>query len=157
VEGHLLQTIGWTIGHPTAEAWMRLYCQGTQESTRVQHVARFIMETTLFARDFVGLKPSTIAQGCLLMARHICGFPVRTDLLPHDKEVKHVTTCLDVLFSEHAKSVSQICIEKVSHLPFENHYLRDTNDIFVHSTLPTITALQALSPCNTMHPGAVTV
>jgi len=114
VEGHLLQTIGWTIGHPTAEAWMRLYCQGTQESTQVQHVARFIMETTLFTRDFVGLKPSNIARGCLLMARHICGLGPRVDLCPAEKEVKHVTTCLDISFSENAKHVSNICIEKVS-------------------------------------------
>jgi hypothetical protein len=114
VEGHLLQTIGWTIGHPTAEAWMRLYCQGTQESTQVQHVARFIMETTLFTRDFVGLKPSNIARGCLLMARHICGLGPRVDLCPTEKEVKHVTTCLDISFSENAKHVSNICIEKVS-------------------------------------------
>lgn len=123
VEGHLLQTIGWTIGHPTAEAWMRLYCQGTQESTQVQHIARFIMETTLFTRDFVGLKPSNIARGCLLMARHICGLGPRMDLCPGEKEVKHVTTCLDIAFSENAKHVSNICIEKVS---FQVVYLYST-------------------------------
>jgi len=114
VEGHLLQTIGWTIGHPTAEAWMRLYCQGTQESTQVQHIARFIMETTLFTRNFVGIKPSNIARGCLLMARHICGLGPRMDLCPGEKEVKHVTSTLDQSFSEDTKNISNICIEKVS-------------------------------------------
>lgn len=114
VEGHLLQTIGWCIGHPTAEAWLRLYCQGTKESTQVQHVARFIMECTLFTRDFVGLKSSSVAKGSLLMARHVCGLASRADLGPGEKEVKHVTTCLDTLFAEHSKSVSTICIEKVS-------------------------------------------
>lgn len=112
MEGHLLQTIGWTIGHPTAEAWMRLMCQGTQESTQVQHVARFIMECTLFTRDFVGIKPSSIARGSLLMARYICGQVPTGELSRNEKDVKHVVTCLDVLFSQHAKSVSAICIEK---------------------------------------------
>lgn len=91
---------------------MRLYCQGTTESTQVQHVARFIMEITLFTRDFVGVKSSNVARGCLLMARHICGLTARSDLCPQEKEVKHVTTCLDVLFSEHTESVSTICVEK---------------------------------------------
>lgn len=93
---------------------MRLYCQGTQESTQVQHIARFIMETTLFTQHFVGVKPSNIARGCLSMARHICGLGPRMDLTPGDKDVKHVTDTLDMAFGDDPKNISNICIEKVS-------------------------------------------
>lgn len=76
MEGHVLSTIGWLLGHPTAEAWLRVACcQGPDlpmEDTRTQHVARFIMEITLFHRAFVPIKPSDIAQACLLLARFIC-------------------------------------------------------------------------------------
>lgn len=74
MEGHVLQTIGWTIGHPTAEAWMRMACMGNdKEDTRTQHIARFLMEITLFHREFVGVKPSVLAAGSLMVARFICG------------------------------------------------------------------------------------
>jgi hypothetical protein len=76
MEGHVLQTIGWTIGHPTAEAWMRMACMGNdKEDTRTQHIARFLMEITLFHREFVGVKPSVLAAGSLMIARFICGLP----------------------------------------------------------------------------------
>lgn len=76
MEGHVLSTIGWLLGHPTAEAWLRVACcqaaDQPMEDTRTQHVARFIMEITLFHRAFVPIKPSDIAQACLLLARFIC-------------------------------------------------------------------------------------
>jgi hypothetical protein len=76
MEGHVLSTIGWLLGHPTAEAWLRIACcpgaEVAMEDTRTQHVARFIMEITLFHRAFVPIKPSDIAQACLLLARSIC-------------------------------------------------------------------------------------
>lgn len=78
MEGHVLSTIGWVVGHPTAEAWMRLACMGTcLEDTKTQHVARFIMEITLFHREFVGASPSLIAAGALMLARFLTGKPRR--------------------------------------------------------------------------------
>ena len=54
MEGHVLATIQWTLGHPTAEAWLRFYCCCSfEESAHVQHVARFLMEITPFYRDFI--------------------------------------------------------------------------------------------------------
>lgn len=64
MEAHVLQTIQWTLGHPTAEAWLRMLCHSPQphmEEAKVQHVARFLMEITLFYREFVQYAPSAIA------------------------------------------------------------------------------------------------
>jgi len=74
MEGHLLSTIQWTLGHPTAEAWLRLLCcEPCHEETKVQHVARFLMEITLFYREFVRYTSSSIALGALTLACFLCG------------------------------------------------------------------------------------
>ena len=72
MEGHVLATIAWKVGHPTAEAWLRLACTGfCFEDAQTQHVARFLMEITLFYRDFVSCPPSVIASAALLLARYV--------------------------------------------------------------------------------------
>ncbi|KAE9389259.1 hypothetical protein BT96DRAFT_745107, partial [Gymnopus androsaceus JB14] len=56
MEGHgILSTIQWMLGHPTAETWLRILCScGPRiEEPKVQHIACFLMETTLFYCDFV--------------------------------------------------------------------------------------------------------
>ncbi|KAJ9094107.1 hypothetical protein QFC19_008059 [Naganishia cerealis] len=112
MEGHVLQTIGWTIGHPTAEAWMRMACMGNdKEDTRTQHIARFLMEITLFHREFVGIKPSVLAAGSLMVARFICGLhrhPVHRD----EEDIIKVARLLDICLGEHLKDVSQIVVDK---------------------------------------------
>jgi len=74
MEGHVLATIHWVIGHPTAEAWLRLACTtGPLEDSRTQHVSRFIMELTLFHREFISFNASDIASASLILARHMLG------------------------------------------------------------------------------------
>lgn len=79
MEGHVLSTISWIVGHPTAESWLRMACMGPhgQEEPRSQHIARFLMEITLFHRAFILFKPSDLATGCLLLARFMLGKPRR--------------------------------------------------------------------------------
>jgi hypothetical protein len=74
MEGHVLATIQWTVGHPTAEAWLRVACTSACfEDTEAQHVARFVMETTLFYREFIDYPPSVLANASLLLGRHVLG------------------------------------------------------------------------------------
>lgn len=82
MEGHVLSTIGWVTGHPSAEAWLRTSTQemGKTEDPKVQNVARFLMEITLFHREFVGIQSSFIAGGALMLARFICAKPRRVSL-----------------------------------------------------------------------------
>jgi hypothetical protein len=76
MEGHVLSTIAWTIGHPTAEAWLRVYTMdGRAEDARVANIARFLMEVTLFHREFVGIQSAFIAAGALMLAQYICNRP----------------------------------------------------------------------------------
>jgi hypothetical protein len=74
MEGHVLSTINWVIGHPTTEAWLRLACvTGPMEEQRTQHIARFVMEITLFHKEYIPFKPSELALASLLLARFMLG------------------------------------------------------------------------------------
>lgn len=114
MEGHVLSTIQWTLGHPTAEAWLRLMCCGPcVEDTKVQHVARFLMEITLFYREFIKYPPSTIALGALTLARFLCGKPRR--LWEETDECLEVIECLDSRLSKHVNDLSETLIKKYSY------------------------------------------
>lgn len=70
----MLSTINWVLGHPTTEAWLRLACTtGQIQEQRTQHIARFLMEITLFHKEYIAYKPSELAVASLLLARFILG------------------------------------------------------------------------------------
>ncbi|GAA5960852.1 hypothetical protein JCM3765_000842 [Sporobolomyces pararoseus] len=113
MEGHVLATIHWVIGHPTAEAWLRLACTtGPLEDSRTQHVSRFIMELTLFHREFIGFYASDIAAASLVLARHMLGKPRR--ILEESETVLRLVLMLDEYLAEHLEDVSHIVITKYS-------------------------------------------
>ncbi|BGP17696.1 hypothetical protein JCM10213v2_005735 [Rhodosporidiobolus nylandii] len=114
MEGHVLTTIQWVIGHPTAEAWLRLACvTGTVEDARTQHVARFLMELTLFHREFIQFYTSDIAVASLLLARFMLGKTSR----PRDESepVLRIMSMLDELLGEHLEEVSPVVLKKYSY------------------------------------------
>ncbi|KAF9535860.1 cyclin [Crepidotus variabilis] len=114
MEGHVLQTIQWTLGHPTAEAWLRLLCCGPcVEDTKVQHVARFLMEMTLFYREFVKYTPSTISLAALTLARYICGKPRR--IWEETDECLEVVEHLDNRLSLNVNDLSETLVKKYSY------------------------------------------
>lgn len=114
MEGHVLSTIQWTLGHPTAEAWLRLMCCGPHvEDTKVQHVARFLMEITLFYREFIKYPPSTIALASLTLARYLCSKPRR--LWEETDECLEVIDYLDARLSKHVNDLSETLIKKYSY------------------------------------------
>lgn len=114
MEGHVLSTIQWTLGHPTAEAWLRLLCCGTvPEELKVQHVARFLMEITLFYREFVKSSPSTIALASLTLARYLCGQPRR--YWEETDECLEVIGHLDTRLATHVNDLSETLIKKYSY------------------------------------------
>lgn len=113
MEGHVLATIQWTLGHPTAEAWLRYFCCGDYDETpKVQHVARFLMEITLFYRDFIRFCPSSIALASLILARHICQQPRRS--FDETEDVLDVIELLDERLSRNVADLSETLVKKYS-------------------------------------------
>ena len=114
MEGHVLSTLQWTLGHPTAEAWLRLLCVGpTIEELKVQHTARFLMEITLFYREFVEFLPSNIAQAALTLARHICRKHRR--MYEETEECLAIVELLDTRLAEHVNDLSETLVKKYSY------------------------------------------
>ncbi|KAF9458196.1 cyclin [Collybia nuda] len=114
MEGHVLSTIQWTLGHPTAEAWLRMMCCGPcVEEPKVQHVARFLMEITLFYREFIKYTPSSIALAALTLARFLCDKPRR--VWEETEECLEVVDHLDNRLSKHVNDLSETLVKKYSY------------------------------------------
>lgn len=114
MEGHILATIQWTLGHPTAEAWLRLMCCGPcVEEPRVQHVARFLMEITLFYREFVRFTPSAIALASLTLARFLCNKPRR--IWEETEECLDIVDLLDNRLAKQVNGLSETLVKKYSY------------------------------------------
>ncbi|GAK66697.1 cyclin [Moesziomyces antarcticus] len=119
MEGHVLSTIGWTLGHPTAEAWLRIESVRNGEDLKTVNLARFFLEVSLFHRDFISLKSSALTKGALILARFICGLPQSCKLLPTDDAAK-AAHMLDAYVSENIQDLSLILIKKYSYAYFSN-------------------------------------
>jgi len=116
MEGHVLATIQWTLGHPTAEAWLRLLCcQAYIEEAKIQHVARFLMEITLFHREFVKFVPSAIALASLVLARYTCDQPCVPVEGLHD--CFEIVDLLDERLASSVADISETLVKKYS-FPF---------------------------------------
>lgn len=114
MEGHVLSTIQWTLGHPTAESWLRILCCGPIiEEQKVQHVARFLMEITLFYREFCQYPSSAVALGSLTLARSLCGKSRR--IFEETEECLEIVEHLDNRFAKHANDLSETLVKKYSY------------------------------------------
>ncbi|KAL5535361.1 hypothetical protein ACEPAF_3455 [Sanghuangporus sanghuang] len=149
MEGHVLATIQWTLGHPTAEAWLRFYCCGSfEESTKVQHVARFLMEVTLFYRDFIKYSPSATALASLILARHVCQEPRR--IYDEPDSVIEIIELIDTRLCRNIADLSENLVRKYSY-PFYSKastitvqwYL--TGNRFVRQVIPSLIPMTPVS------------
>ncbi|KAI0778096.1 cyclin [Trametes elegans] len=114
MEGHVLTTLEWTLGHPTAESWLRIFCCGPiVEEQKVQHVARFLMEITLFYREFCQYPSSAVALGALTLARSLCG--KGRCLFQETEECLEIVEHLDNRLATHANDLSEILVKKYSY------------------------------------------
>ncbi|KAH7108902.1 cyclin-like protein [Dactylonectria macrodidyma] len=71
MEMHILNTLGWLLGHPTVGLFSQLMVVGEGDDPEVESMAAYISEVALYYRDFVSTKPSTIARCSLVLARTI--------------------------------------------------------------------------------------
>lgn len=71
MEWHVLQTLGWTIGHPTVDSFLKLALDDTQPDPELEHMACYISEIALFHKEFVSGLPSDTARAALALARYI--------------------------------------------------------------------------------------
>ena len=73
MEWHVLQTLDWTIGHPTIDSFIELALESEPYDPEVQHLATYISEIAMFHKEFVSKRPSDMARTSLALARCILG------------------------------------------------------------------------------------
>ncbi|KFA62085.1 hypothetical protein S40285_06774 [Stachybotrys chlorohalonatus IBT 40285] len=79
MEMHVLNTLEWTIGHPTVDFFSMLMVADEGDDQEVEHMAAYLSEIALYHRDFVSTKPSVMARSSLALARAILGRPEAND------------------------------------------------------------------------------
>ncbi|KAK1598385.1 cyclin domain-containing protein [Colletotrichum navitas] len=101
MEMHVLNTLEWTIGHPTVDFFTQLIVAEEHDKVEVEHMASYICEIALYHRDFVSTKPSIMARSSLALARAILGEPEI-----NDGEWDHVENVTLLTLSQHLHSPS---------------------------------------------------
>ncbi|KAI5283211.1 hypothetical protein KEM54_002318 [Ascosphaera aggregata] len=75
MEWHVLQTLGWTVGHPTVDAFLQIAVMDTPYDPEAEHLALYILEISMFHRDFVSRTSANLARSALALSRCILGRP----------------------------------------------------------------------------------
>lgn len=75
MEWHVLQTLGWVIGHPTVDSFLQLALQDSASDgdVELQHMTWYLCEMALFHKEFVQTRPSLLARSALALSRCILG------------------------------------------------------------------------------------
>lgn len=112
MEWHVLQTLGWVVGHPTVESFLTMILQEVNYDPEVESMARYLSEVALFHKEFVSVRPSVMARTSLALARHILGRP--QEVPTHSAWSAKFDTTVLVLLSQQLHNPSQILVRKYS-------------------------------------------
>lgn len=75
MEWHVLQTLGWSMGHPTADSFLQIATLDTPYDPEVEHLTLYILEISLFHREFVSKPSSDLSRAALALARCVLDRP----------------------------------------------------------------------------------
>ncbi|ODA76166.1 hypothetical protein RJ55_08449 [Drechmeria coniospora] len=109
MEMHVLNTLDWAIGHPTVDFYSQLLVAYEHDNKEVDCMASYLCEIALYHRDFVSVKPSTMARASLAVARAILGRPEVAD-----RELDLEESGVAELMSHHLEQPSPTLARKYS-------------------------------------------
>lgn len=109
MEMHVLNTLEWSIGHPTVDFFSSLMVIEEQDDREVEHMAAYLCEIALYHREFVSTKPSMMARSSLALARAILGRPEI-----NDGEWDHTENLTLLTLSQHLNQPSPTLARKYS-------------------------------------------
>ncbi|KAL5341240.1 cyclin-like protein [Aspergillus crustosus] len=116
MEWHVLQTLGWTIGHPTVDNFLQMAILDTPYDPEVEHLALYISEISLFHREFVSKPSSDLARASLALSRCILNRPQPR----HTEWASQYDSMTLVGLSQQLHQPSQVLARKYS----SSHYSR---------------------------------
>uniref|UniRef100_A0A0L0NAZ9 G1/S-specific cyclin CCN1 n=1 Tax=Tolypocladium ophioglossoides (strain CBS 100239) TaxID=1163406 RepID=A0A0L0NAZ9_TOLOC len=109
MEMHVLNTLEWTIGHPTVDFFSQLLVAYEHDDKEVDCMASYLCEIALYHRDFVSIKPSTMARASLAVARAVLGRPEVAD-----RELDHEEGTVAETIAQHLDQPSPTLARKYS-------------------------------------------
>ncbi|EXA29954.1 hypothetical protein FOVG_18601 [Fusarium oxysporum f. sp. pisi HDV247] len=71
MEISILYTLDWVLGHPTTDQGIKFLLVGESGDKELASMAAYLSEISLYHREFVGVKPSVIAESCCMLAKII--------------------------------------------------------------------------------------
>ncbi|KAL4968182.1 G1/S-specific cyclin [Aspergillus stella-maris] len=116
MEWHVLQTLGWTIGHPTVDTFLQTAVMDTAYDPEVEHLALYIAEISLFHREFVSKPSADLARASLALSRCILNRPQPR----HTEWASQYDSMTLVGLSQQLHQPSQVLARKYS----SSHYSR---------------------------------
>lgn len=150
MEWHVLNTLDWTIGHPTVDSFLQIALTEDFEDIEVEHMAWYICEIALYHKEFVSTKPSVMARTSLALARGILNRPEVSD-----GAWDHVENLTLVSLSQRLHQTSQVLSRKYAspHMSRASasleHFLAQQAAITSRMAPPT-------PPCEAPHTKAMT-
>lgn len=73
MEWHVLQTLGWVIGHPTVTGFTQLALTEVALDPELEHMTWYISEIALYHKEFIPVRPSVMAKSSIALARCVLG------------------------------------------------------------------------------------
>lgn len=76
MEGHILNTLEWSVGHTTLDAFIHLYVGNSEPDAakdRLINTCKFLAECSMYHRAFFQFTPSIVARSCVVLASHVLG------------------------------------------------------------------------------------
>lgn len=116
MEWHVLQTLGWSVGHPTVDSFLQLAIKDGPADPETEHVALYILEIALFHREFVSKLSSHLARSALALARCILG----REQAPHYEWASQYDSMILLQLSQQLHQPSQVLSRKYA----SAHYYR---------------------------------
>ncbi|WEW59648.1 hypothetical protein PRK78_005127 [Emydomyces testavorans] len=110
MEWHVLHTLGWSIGHPTVDSFLQIAVIDTPYDPEVEHLSLYILEISLFHRDFVSKHSADLARASLALSRCILNRP---QALHNDWAFNYDSLTL-VNLSQHLYQPSHVLARKYS-------------------------------------------
>ncbi len=148
MEWHVLNTLDWTIGHPTVDSFLQIFLTEDYDDAEVEHMAWYICEIALYYKEFVSTKPSVMARASHALARGILGRPELSD-----GAWDHIESLTLLNLSRQLHQPSQVLSRKYAS-PQMSAASTSLEKFLAHQA--AIAKCSPLTPCETPQPKPIT-
>lgn len=146
MEWHVLNTLDWSIGHPTVDSFLQIALTEEYDDIEIEHMAWYICEIALYHKEFVSTRPSVMARASLALARGILGRPEISD-----GAWDHVDNLTLISLSQQLHQPSQVLSRKYAS-PYMSSASASLEKFLAHQASIARRASPPTPPCEVAQP-----